>query len=126
VLEVGLRVHPDDPIMAKRLAQAGRALRAGATPATSGGKATGGGSGDPWTGFEVTELVENSLAGPGRDAAMRMCGASLRMSESIDAERTAVTPVKAGRRFRVIGGIFTGVAPWHGMLPSLCQSEPST
>ena len=47
---------------------------------------------------------------------MRMCGASLRMSESIDAERTAVTPVKTGRRFRVIGGIFTGVAPWHGML----------
>ncbi|HEY3188638.1 MAG TPA: hypothetical protein VGJ70_14250, partial [Solirubrobacteraceae bacterium] len=29
---------------------------------------------------------------------------------------TAVTPIKDGRRFRTIGGIFTGVGPWKDVL----------
>jgi len=116
VLEIGLRVHPDDPIMATRLAQARKALTPAGAPATRGARTAGSRTGIPWTDFDVRELVEASLDGPGRDASIRMCGESLRMSESIDAQRTAVTPVKSGRRFRVIGGIFTGVAPWQGML----------
>lgn len=115
VLELGVRVHPDNTIMVNRLAQAREALAKGTKRAALGGS-DGTGPGAPWTGFEVPELVETSLAGPGRDAAIRMCGASLELSESIDAQRTAVTPVKTGHRFRVIGGIFTGVAPWHEML----------
>lgn len=115
VLELGVRVHPDNTIMVKRLEQARKALATGAKP-VSGGGGGGTGPGTGWTDFEVKELVESSLGGPGRDAAMRMCGRSLRMSEAIDAQRTAVTPVKNGHRFRVIGGIFTGVAPWGDML----------
>ncbi len=110
VLERGLMIHPENSIMRKRLEEAKKLQAAGA--GGNQGKAPIVG----WTDFEPEELVESSLAGPGRDACIHFCAASIRASENIDLTRTAVTPVKSGHRFRVIGGIFTGVAPWHDTL----------
>ncbi len=36
--------------------------------------------------------------------------------EAIDKAWTIVTPIKQGRRFRIIGGVFTGVAPYQDKL----------
>lgn len=45
-----------------------------------------------------------------------LCHVPARASESLDRERTAVTPIRSGYRFRVIGGIFTGCGPWKDFL----------
>lgn len=114
VLEAGLRRRPDNPIMLSRLAEAQRGVDRGKAPETGRSSRKGGGSragSAGWTDFEPDGLVETALAGPGRDACVRLCAASIRAAESIDRERTAVTPIKDGRRFRTIGGIFTGVGP---------------
>jgi hypothetical protein len=119
VLETGLRIHPKNAIMAGRLKLARKAASEGQRPATGTRPRRGARlvtySG-PWTDFEPAELVERCLHGPGRDACIRLCAASILASEAIDKLRTAVTPIKQGRRFRTIGGIFTGVAPWHATL----------
>jgi hypothetical protein len=118
IFEQGLRLHPDNEIMRNRHEQARWAVRSTTTTRAKrkatkshGAAATAG-----WTDFEPRELVETSVAGAGRDACIRFCAASVRASESIDAGWTAVTPIKVGRRFRTIGGIFTGVAPWKDSL----------
>ena len=69
----------------------------------------------PWTP-EPAELVASSLPGSGRDACVRLCAAAIRAAERIDSTRTAVTPIKTGPRFRVIGGVYQGIAPWQGLL----------
>lgn len=119
VLEAGLRQHPENSIMLARLAEARRAVNSGKASEGARSSAMGavrrtGGAG--WTDFEPAELVESALAGPGRDACVRLCAASIRAAEDIDRERTAVTPIKDGRRFRTIGGRFTGVGPWKDTL----------
>jgi hypothetical protein len=114
VLEAGLLVHPDNAIMRRRLEEARDAPEAAARREVRRGGSRGPVAG--WTDFEPAELVESALAGPGRDACVRLCAASIRAGEALDATRTAVTPVKAGRRFRTIAGIFTGVAPWNDTL----------
>jgi hypothetical protein len=118
VLEAGLRLHPDDAIMQRRFAEATK--RAAAPPAAprrpAGSARRPGAPVGGWTDFEPADLVEGALAGAGRDACIRLCADAIRASERIDAERTAVTPIKTGRRFRVIGGIFTGVGPWRDTL----------
>jgi hypothetical protein len=113
VLEAGLRQHPGNSIMRSRLAEAMRGVEKGDAENTrSSRKGVGGSAGSAgWTDFEPDDLVETALAGPGRDACVRLCAASIRASENIDRDRTAVTPIKDGRRFRTIGGIFTGVGP---------------
>ena len=65
---------------------------------------------------EPNELVAVALAGPGRDDCVRLCAAALREAERLDLTRTAVTPIKVGSRFRVIGGLYQGVAPWQDLL----------
>jgi len=118
VLEVGLRIHPEDSIMLSRKIEAEKAIARLAGTAGrrrhSGQSATVSGAG--WTDFEPAELVEGALAGPGRNACIRLCAESILAAQRIDQTRTAVTPIKHGRRFRVIGGIFTGVAPWGDYL----------
>lgn len=114
VLEAGLRQHPGNSIMRTRLVEAQRRVERGdagrdGRSSRKGGEGPVGRAG--WTDFEPEELVETALAGPGRDACVHLCAASIRASERIDRERTAVTPIKDGRRFRTIGGIFTGVGP---------------
>ena len=120
VLEAGLRVHPDDSIMQNRLAEARRALEKPPLTKKKGASRLGHsdhvGATTGWTDFEPAELVEQALAGPGRDACVRFFAASIRAAESLDQSRTAVTPIKHGRRFRAIGGIMTGVAPWKESL----------
>lgn len=103
VLEAGLRHSPEDPIMLKRLAEAERRVerptgRGAAHSSRKRSRAESAG----WADFETDELIETALAGPGRDACVRLCAASIRASESIDRERSAVTPVKPDR-FRVSG-----------------------
>jgi len=117
VLEAGVRIHPHNAIMRRRLEEAEKML-AGVIAPASPSRRTGGTASAPvgWTDFVVSDLVEGSLAGPGRDACLRLCAASIVASERIDAQRTAVTPIKDGRRFRTIGGIFTGVGPWRHTL----------
>jgi tetratricopeptide (TPR) repeat protein len=117
VLEAGLRLHPDNAIMAGRRDEALRALDDPARATAARKRTCGRGAAvHGWTDFEPEELVESALAGPGRDACLRLCAASVLASEHIDATRTAVTPIKTGRRFRTIGGIFTGVGPWKDLL----------
>lgn len=118
VLEAGLRVHPEDSIMLSRKIEAEKAIarlaKAGGRRRHSRQSATA--SGARWTDFEPAELVEGALAGLGRDACVRLCAASILAAQRLDQTRTAVTPIKQGRRFRVIGGKLTGVAPWRDCL----------
>lgn len=119
VLEAGLRQHPDNPIMLSRLAEARRGVERGEPRSTvrssrnSSGRPAGAAG---WIDFAPAELVERTLAGAGRDACVRLCAASIRAAEDIDRDRAAVTPIKSGRRFRTIGGIFTGVGPLYDTL----------
>jgi hypothetical protein len=62
------------------------------------------------------EIVEPPLAGPGRTAALRFLAFSIRAIERIDGTRLAVTDIPSERRFRVVGGIYSAVAPWNGLL----------
>ena len=118
VLEAGLRLHPRAPFMRTRLEQARKdaARDAGEPAPTSSAARRLNGPVGAWDDFEVAELVEAALEGPGRDASIRLCAESIRMAESIDPQRSAVIPIKSGRRFRTIGGIFTGVGPWQETL----------
>lgn len=111
IFEAGLLVHPRNKIMIRRAAEARAAVEQKAAP--SGSAPTGG---TVWTDFEPAELVERALAGPGRDASIRFCAAALRTSEAINEAWTIVTPIKHGRRFRITGGVFTGVAPYQDKL----------
>ncbi|MDA0180943.1 hypothetical protein OJ997_11610 [Solirubrobacter phytolaccae] len=111
VFEAGLQDHPRNKIMIRRAAEARAAIEQEAAPV---GSASSGGA--LWTDFEPAELVERALAGPGRDTSIRFCAAALRASEAIDKDRTVVTPIKHGRRFQIIGGVFTGVAPYQDKL----------
>lgn len=111
IFDAGLLVHPRNEIMFRRAAEARAAVEQQAAPA--GSRPSGG---TAWTDFEPGELVERTLAGPGRDASIRFCTAALRASEAIDKDRTIVTPIKQGRRFRIIGGVFTSVAPYQDKL----------
>lgn len=116
VFEQGLRLHPTDSIMQKRLYESEKRLAAPSPAARRGATRARTAAAFGWTDFDPAELVENSLSGLGRDDCIRMCAASIRASEAIDPQWTAVTPIKAGRRFRTIGGIFTGVGPWKDRL----------
>lgn len=117
VLENGVLVHPDNSIMSNRLEEARK--YAARPPAPEPKKKAAARTGPPraaWTDFVPSELVEHALKGPGRDACIRLSAASILASEAIDANWTAVTPIKVGKRYRVIGGIFTGVSPWNKAL----------
>ena len=111
VFEAGLLVHPGNKIMARRAVEARTAVDREAAP--RGSAPTGSAV---WTDFEPAELVERALAGPGRDASIRFCAAALLASEAIDKDWTIVTPIKHGRRFRIIGGVISGVAPYQDKL----------
>ena len=76
----------------------------------------------PWRG-DPAELVDLALAGPGRDACVRLCAAAIRAGERIDSTRVAVTPIKIGPRFRVIGGLYQGIAPWEDLLGLAVQAS---
>jgi len=119
VLEGGLRLDPKNSIMLRRLDEANRAVARGSLSSKARSSSTSsarGAEGAGWTDFEVGDLVEGALTGWGRDACVRFCAASIHAAEAIDRQRTAVTPIKNGRRFRTIGGIFTGVGPWRDTL----------
>lgn len=112
VLEAGLLVHPDNAIAEKRLKEA----TVQAKKPNPKAKAASGGGGAGWIDFEPAELIASSLGGPGYETCVRFCADALRLSEAMDLGKTAVTPVKNGHRFRIIGGIFTGVAPYKDQL----------
>jgi hypothetical protein len=62
------------------------------------------------------EIVEPVLRGPGRLAALRFLARSIRKIQEIDGTRLAVTDLPSDSRFRVVGGIYSGITPWNGML----------
>ncbi|WP_028064611.1 hypothetical protein [Solirubrobacter soli] len=62
------------------------------------------------------EIVEPVLRGPGRVPALRFFARSIRQIQSLDGTRLAVTDLPSDRRFRVVGGIYSGVTPWNGLL----------
>lgn len=103
VLERAQALQPGSPIARRRLEEARRALRRG--PLSRGSRGS-----EAWTDFEPGELVEHALRGPGRDASLLFCAASLRASEAFDASWTAVVPIREGRRFRIVGGIVSAVS----------------
>lgn len=62
------------------------------------------------------DVVEPLLAGPGRREALRFLAYSIRAIQRIDGTRLAVTEIPSERRFRVVGGIYSAVTPWEGLL----------
>ncbi len=64
----------------------------------------------------AAEVVEPLLAAPGRAAALRFLEFSIRAIQRIDGTRLAVTEIPSDRRFRVVGGSYSAVTPWEGLL----------
>lgn len=62
------------------------------------------------------EIVDPVLMGPSRDACLAFLAWSIRAIERIDVTRLAVTDIPSENRFRVVGGVYSAVAPWHGLL----------
>ncbi|HWT22946.1 MAG TPA: tetratricopeptide repeat protein [Solirubrobacteraceae bacterium] len=62
------------------------------------------------------EIVEPLVAGPGRASALRFLAFSIRAIQRLDGTRLAVTDIPSERRFRVVGGIYSAVTPWEGLL----------
>lgn len=62
------------------------------------------------------EIVEPVLGGPGREACLAFLAWSIRAIERIDPTRLAVTDIPSDNRFRVVGGVYSAVTPWHRLL----------
>jgi hypothetical protein len=60
-----------------------------------------------------------------RAAALRFLAFSIRAIQRIDGTRLAVTEIPSDRRFRVVGGIYSAVTPWEGLLCVSIAKTPS-
>jgi hypothetical protein len=73
------------------------------------------------------QVVEPLLAGTGRSAALRFLAFSIRAIQRLDGTRLAVTEIPSDQRFRVVGGIYSAVTPWHGLLcVSIAKAQTAT